>query len=73
MRGCICPSVRRVRCSPSIAYDFPDSAGGLRTVDDAMLFNGANSRYMEAGRRAQSTFHYNNNRLDNPRSVTKNC
>ncbi|HQQ74791.1 MAG TPA: DUF1329 domain-containing protein [Pseudomonadales bacterium] len=39
------PGVRRVRRAPNIAYDFPDGPGGLRTVDDALLFNGANNRY----------------------------
>ena len=61
------PGTRRVRRSPSIAYDFPDSAGGLRTVDDAMLFNGANSRYtwkLEGER--ELYIPYNNNELDNP-------
>ncbi len=66
------PSVRRVRRSPSIAYDFPDSAGGLRTVDDAMLFNGANSRYtwkLEGER--EIYIPYNNNELDNPQVTYK--
>ncbi len=39
------PGIRRVRRAPNIAYDFPDGPGGLRTVDDALLFNGANNRY----------------------------
>jgi hypothetical protein len=61
------PGTRRVRRSPSIAFDFPDSAGGLRTVDDVMLFNGANSRYTWklAGDR-ELYIPYNNNELDNP-------
>lgn len=61
------PGTRRVRRAPSIAYDFPDSAGGLRTVDDAMLFNGANSRYtwkLEPDR--ELFIPYNNNELDSP-------
>lgn len=61
------PGTRRVRRSPSIAYDFPDSAGGLRTVDDAMLFNGANSRYTWKLEGERELFiPYNNNELDNP-------
>ncbi|MCC7517100.1 MAG: DUF1329 domain-containing protein [Pseudomonadales bacterium] len=61
------PGTRRVRRSPSIAYDFPDSAGGLRTVDDAMLFNGANSRYTWKLEGTRELFiPYNNNALDDP-------
>jgi hypothetical protein len=39
------PGIRRVRRAPNIGYDFPDGPGGLRTVDDALMFNGANNRY----------------------------
>jgi hypothetical protein len=58
---------RRVRRAPSIAFDFPDGAGGLRTVDDALLFNGANSRYtwkLEGDR--ELFIPYNNYDLDSP-------
>lgn len=61
------PGTRRVRRAPTIAYDFPDGPGGLRTVDDALLFNGATDRYtwkMEAMRELYVP--YNNNRLDDP-------
>lgn len=39
------PGTRRVRRAPTIAYDFPDGPGGLRTVDDAITFIGATDRY----------------------------
>ncbi len=39
------PGTRRVRRAPTIAYDFPDGPGGLRTVDDAQGFIGATDRY----------------------------
>lgn len=39
------PGTRRVRRAPTIAYDFPDGPGGLRTVDDALAFIGATDRY----------------------------
>lgn len=59
------PGTRRVRRAPTIAYDFPNGPGGLRTVDDALLFNGATDRYtwkMEPSRELYVP--YNNNRLD---------
>jgi len=59
------PGTRRVRRAPTIAYDFPNGPGGLRTVDDALLFNGATDRYtwkMEPSR--ELYIPYNNNRLD---------
>ncbi len=61
------PGTRRVRRSPSIAFDFPDNAGGLRTIDDVMLFNGANSRYTWKWEGDRELYiPYNNNELDNP-------
>jgi hypothetical protein len=66
------PGTRRVRRAPSIAFDFPDSAGGLRTIDDVMLFSGANSRYtwkLEGDR--ELYIPYNNNDLDNPQVTYK--
>ncbi len=61
------PGTRRVRRSPSIAFDFPDSAGGLRTVDDVMLFNGANSRYTWKLEGERELFiPYNNYDVDSP-------
>jgi len=61
------PGTRRVRRAPTISYDFPNGPGGLRTVDDALLFNGATDRYtwkMEPNR--ELYIPYNNNRLDDP-------
>ena len=61
------PGTRRVRRAPTISYDFPNGPGGLRTVDDALLFNGATDRYtwkMEPSR--ELYIPYNNNRLDDP-------
>lgn len=66
------PGTRRVRRAPSIAFDFPDGAGGLRTIDDVMLFSGANSRYtwkLEGDR--ELFIPYNNNELDNPQVTYK--
>lgn len=62
------PGTRRVRRAPTIAYDFPNGPGGLRTVDDALLFNGATDRYtwkMEASR--ELYIPYNSNRMDDPK------
>jgi hypothetical protein len=62
------PGTRRVRRAPTIAYDFPNGPGGLRTVDDALLFNGATDRYtwkMEPMRELYVP--YNSNRLDDPK------
>lgn len=62
------PGTRRVRRAPTIAYDFPNGPGGLRTVDDALLFNGATDRYtwkMEPKR--ELYIPYNNNRMDDPK------
>jgi len=59
------PGTRRVRRAPTISYDFPIGPGGLRTVDDALLFNGATDRYtwkMEPSRELYVP--YNNNKLD---------
>lgn len=61
------PGTRRVRRAPTISYDFPIGPGGLRTVDDALLFNGATDRYtwkMEPSRELYVP--YNNNNLDDP-------
>ncbi len=61
------PGTRRVRRAPTISYDFPIGPGGLRTVDDALLFNGATDRYtwkMEPKRELYVP--YNNNLLDSP-------
>ena len=61
------PGTRRVRRAPTIAYDFPNGPGGLRTVDDALLFNGATDRFswkMEPMR--ELYIPYNTNRLDDP-------
>lgn len=61
------PGIRRVRRAPNIAYDFPDGPGGLRTVDDALLFNGAFNRYtwkLEPDR--ELFIPYNNYELDSP-------
>ena len=62
------PGTRRVRRAPSIGYDFPNGPGGLRTVDDAILFNGAVDRFtwkMEPVR--EIYIPYNANELDNPK------
>ena len=39
------PGARRVRRAPTIGYDAPNGAGGLRTVDDQQMFNGAVDRF----------------------------
>ncbi|MCB1614793.1 MAG: DUF1329 domain-containing protein [Pseudomonadales bacterium] len=62
------PGTRRVRRAPTISYDFPDGPGGLRTVDDALLFNGATDRYtwkMEPMRELYVP--YNNYDMDDPK------
>ena len=62
------PGNRRVRRAPTISYDFPDGPGGLRTVDDALVFNGATDRFtwkIEGSRELYVP--YNNNELDNPK------
>ncbi len=61
------PGTRRVRRAPTISYDYPDGPGGLRTVDDALIFNGATDRFtwkMEGVRELYVP--YNNNLLDDP-------
>jgi len=61
------PGNRRVRRAPTISYDYPDGPGGLRTVDDALIFNGATDRFtwkLEGLREVYIP--YNNNELDNP-------
>jgi hypothetical protein len=61
------PGVRRVRRAPNIAYDFPDGPGGLRTVDDALMFNGANNRYTWKQEPDRELYiPYNNYELDSP-------
>ncbi|HSC75513.1 MAG TPA: DUF1329 domain-containing protein [Pseudomonadales bacterium] len=61
------PGTRRVRRAPTIAYDFPDGPGGLRTVDDAITFIGATDRYdwkLEPSREVYIP--YNNYEADSP-------
>ncbi|MCB1615369.1 MAG: DUF1329 domain-containing protein [Pseudomonadales bacterium] len=61
------PGTRRVRRAPTIAYDFPDGPGGLRTVDDALVFIGATDRFswkMEPQR--ELFIPYNNYDIDSP-------
>jgi hypothetical protein len=61
------PGTRRVRRAPSINYDFPNGPSGLRTIDDALLFNGATDRYtwkMEPVR--ELYIPYNTHKLDDP-------
>ncbi|MBP8029659.1 MAG: DUF1329 domain-containing protein [Pseudomonadales bacterium] len=61
------PGTRRVRRAPTIAYDFPDGPGGLRTVDDALAFIGATDRYdwkLEPSR--ELYIPYNNYEADSP-------
>lgn len=56
-----------MRRAPTISYDYPDGPGGLRTVDDALVFNGSTDRFtwkMESSR--ELFVPYNNNELDNP-------
>lgn len=61
------PGTRRVRRAPTIAYDFPDGPGGLRTVDDALMFNGATDRFTWVMQGKREIFiPYNNNALDDP-------
>ncbi|MCB1614543.1 MAG: DUF1329 domain-containing protein [Pseudomonadales bacterium] len=61
------PGSRRVRRAPTIAYDFPDGPGGLRTVDDALLYNGATDLYTWKMEPMRELFvPYNNNALDDP-------
>lgn len=61
------PGARRVRRAPTIAYDFPDGPGGLRTVDDALGFIGSPDRYdwKIAGQR-EIFIPYNNYEADSP-------
>lgn len=66
------PGIRRVRRAPNIAYDFPDGPGGLRTVDDALLFNGANNRYKWTLEEDRELFiPYNNYEMDSPENKYK--
>lgn len=61
------PGTRRVRRAPTIAYDFPDGPGGLRTVDDALMFIGATDRFTWKMEEQREIFvPYNNNALDDP-------
>lgn len=61
------PGTRRVRRAPTIAYDFPDGPGGLRTVDDALMFIGATDRFTWKMEEQREIFvPYNNNALDSP-------
>jgi hypothetical protein len=61
------PGNRRVRRAPTISYDYPDGPGGLRTVDDALVFNGATDRFTWKIEGSRELFvPYNNNELDNP-------
>lgn len=61
------PGTRRVRRAPTIAYDFPDGPGGLRTVDDALMFIGATDRFTWQVEPMREIFvPYNNNALDDP-------
>lgn len=59
------PGQRRVRKSPSIAYDTPDgSAAGLANFDDVNLFIGAQDRYqMKLLGKKEMLIPYNNNGL----------
>jgi hypothetical protein len=61
------PGTRRVRRAPTIAYDFPDGPGGLRTVDDAITFIGATDRYDWKLEPQREVFiPYNNYEMDLP-------
>ncbi len=61
------PGTRRVRRAPTIAYDFPDGPGGLRTVDDALMFIGATDRFTwKIEPQREIYVPYNNNALDDP-------
>lgn len=61
------PANRRVRRAPTIQFDFPDGPGGLRTVDDALLFNGSTVRYNWAYKGVVEKYiPYNNNKMDDP-------
>lgn len=61
------PGNRRVRRAPTIAYDYPDGPGGLRTVDDALIFNGTTDRFTWKIEGIRELYiPYNNNELDNP-------
>ncbi len=61
------PGTRRVRRAPTIAYDFPDGPGGLRTVDDAITFIGATDRYDWKLEPQREVFlPYNNYEADDP-------
>lgn len=62
------PGTRRVRRAPTIAYDFPDGPGGLRTVDDALMFIGATDRYDWKQEGIREVFiPYNNYEIDDPK------
>jgi hypothetical protein len=59
------PGQRRVRKSPSVAYDTPDaSTAGIGNFDDVNLFNGASDRYhVKLVGKREMIVPYNNNGL----------
>lgn len=66
------PGTRRVRRAPTIAYDFPDGPGGLRTVDDALAFIGATDRYDWKIEGTREIFiPYNGYEMDDPKHTYK--
>jgi hypothetical protein len=61
-----------VRRAPTIAYDFPDGPGGLRTVDDALAFIGATDRYDWKIEGTREIFiPYNGYEMDDPKHTYK--
>jgi len=61
------PGTRRVRRTPDYGYDTPYGFGGIRTVDDDLLFNGPIDRYeWHLEGKQEMYIPYNNYRVDSP-------
>lgn len=61
------PGTRRVRRAPTVAYDTPQGAGGIRGVDEDRLFNGAPDRFdWELIGKKEIYIPYNAYQLDDP-------
>ena len=66
------PGTRRVRRAPTVGYDNPSGAGGLRTDDERVGFNGAVDRYDWKLLGKQEFFiPYNNYKFENPKNTYK--
>jgi hypothetical protein len=66
------PGTRRVRRAPTVGYDNPSGAGGLRTDDERVGFNGAIDRYDWALLGKREVFiPYHNYKFENPKLTYK--